>query len=100
MGGVGAGSHEQATAVKSVEEVLFVAGGAGGDVDQAPEAVAWYFVALLAGGLVQLGRFGVALGGVPAADAVEAVVLFQLAAAGLPAAVVLPEPDGAAVLAG
>jgi hypothetical protein len=36
----------------------------------------------------------------PAADAVKPVVLFQVAAAGLGAAVVLPEPDGATVLAG
>jgi hypothetical protein len=83
-----------------VEEVLFVAGSAGGGVDQAPEAAVGYFVALLAGGLVQLGGLGVTLGGVPAADAVQAVVLFQLPAAGLRAAVVLPRPDGAAVLPG
>jgi hypothetical protein len=37
---------------------------------------------------------------VPAADAVQTVVLFQFAAAGLGAAVVLPCPDGSAVLTG
>lgn len=72
----------------------------GGGVGYASEAVAGYFVALLAGGLVQLGGLGVALGDASDADAVEPVVLFQFAAAGLRAAVVLAEPDGAAVLAG
>lgn len=55
---------------------------------------------MLAGGLVQLGGCGIALGGGPAADAVQPVALFLLAAAGLGAAVVLPQPLGAAVLAG
>ncbi len=95
----GAGAHEQPAGAEPVKEVVFVGGRASGGVDQAAEAVAGYFVALLAGGLVQLGGLGVALGTVAAAvDAVQAVVLFQFAAAGLRAAVVPPEPDGATVL--
>jgi hypothetical protein len=85
---------------KPVEEVLFVAGGASSGLDQPPEAVAGYFVALLAAGLVRLGGLGITLGSVPTADAVQHVMLFQFAAAALRAAVVVPEPDRASVLAG
>jgi hypothetical protein len=84
----------------AVQEVLFAAGFVGSGADQPPQLVAGHFVALLSGGLVQLGGCGVTLGGTPAVDAVQPVVVFQLAAASLRAAVVVPEPDGAAVLAG
>jgi hypothetical protein len=42
----------------------------------------------------------VAPAGAPAADAVKPVVLFHITATGLRAAVILPEPDSATVLAG
>jgi hypothetical protein len=58
VGGVGAGSHEQPAGAEPVEEVLFVAGGAGSGVDQASEVVAGYFVTLLAGGLFSSAGFG------------------------------------------
>jgi hypothetical protein len=53
-----------------------------------------------AGGLVQLSGLRVAFGGVPGADAVQLVALFEFAAAGLGSAVVLPKPGGSAVFAG
>jgi len=41
-----------------LQEVVFVAGGVGGGADQPPELVAGHFLAVLAGGLVQLGGRG------------------------------------------
>lgn len=70
VGGVGAGPDEQAGRAETVEEVLFAGAGVGGGVDGALELVAGYFLAVLAGGLVQLGWGGEALVGVVAVDAV------------------------------
>jgi hypothetical protein len=72
--GASTGAHEQTRAAEAVEKVGFVAGGVGGGADEPPQLVAGHVVAVLAGGLVQLGGRGRTCRGGLDADRAQLVV--------------------------